>query len=484
MSKIVQKFTSSIVWNILDKLVNQIGFLFVSFYIARIIGPEAVGTTGLLMIFILLSESIVFGFSQALIHKSDELTEDDSSTVFYITLMWSTFFYSLLFVLSPYIAIFYSKPELTLVARVLFLVILINSLMVVFRAKLIIKLDFRSQAIVATCASIISAAVAIYLVNKDYSYWSIVWMILTKQFIVLFGLFFYSHWFPLWSFSFQSFLSLFKFGSYLMLASITSTFVNNLSLLLIGRYFNITQVGYYSQANNMSSQVSSLLASVLQGVTYPLMTSVKNDREQLEEIYKQLLSITVFLSLPILIGIAAVSHEIILLFLGNKWISVEPLLMALCFARAITPINGVNMNILNVLGRSDLFFKLDLIKVPISLIAICISIPFGVDVLAYSMIATSFIAFFINTYYPSKLFQLGAIQQIKLISNYVVSAMLMFFVVYNIDPFTNNLLLLLVLKILSGMVVYVLSLLILRDSLLLSYLKIIVSKCNVYEKVK
>ncbi|WP_077928388.1 lipopolysaccharide biosynthesis protein [Wohlfahrtiimonas populi] len=465
-----QKLLRSMSWSLLDKLINQVGFMFVSLYIARIIGPASYGMIGLLTIFVTLSECILSGFSQALVQKSYEVTEDDCSTAFYINLIWACLFYIILYCSAPYIAQFYKLPELTFVARVLFLVVFVNSLMVVFRAKLIINLDFKGQAFAATFASILSAILAIYLVNSGYGYWAIVAIILSKQIIILIFLFFYTKWYPSWRFSKRSFISLFQFGSYLMFAGIIATIMNNLSIMLIGRFFNVTQVGYFAQANNMSSQLSELIGSTLQGVTYPLMASVKKERERLIFIYKKLISLASFISFPLLVGLAAIADEVILLLLGKEWQSVAPLLTALCLSMVATPISGVNMNILKAIGRSDLFLKIDLIKIPMILIAIIGSIPFGINVLAYTMIFTSIIAFFINTYYPNKLFDFGAVKQLKVVKNYIIGALIMFLVLKLIAISINYLILLILFKVLIGAIVYMLFLWVVKDKLFIECL--------------
>jgi O-antigen/teichoic acid export membrane protein len=147
------------------------------------------------------------------------------------------------------------------------------------------------------------------------------------------------------------------------------------------------------------------------GVTYPVLTSVKDENERLKNIYNQLISITLLASMPIVIGFAAVSEEFVLLFLGEDWEAAIPILTALCFARAITPLSAINMNILNAIGRSDLFLKVDLIKLPITLLGLFLGLPYGVQGVAFAMVCTSCIAFFINAYFPGKIFGFGAFYQ-------------------------------------------------------------------------
>ena len=73
----------------------------------------------------------------------------------------------------------------------------------------------------------------------------------------------------------------------------------------------------------------------------------------------------------------------------------------------------INMNLLNAIGRSDLFMKIDLSKIPLILIILAITIPISVKAIVIGSLIDTFICFFINTYYPGKLFGYGAWEQIK-----------------------------------------------------------------------
>lgn len=460
---------SGFIWSVSDRLFNQIGYLATTIFIARLIGPESFGLVGMLTIFMLLAESVVSnGFSQALIQRSQQLTEDDASTIFYVNLGWGGAMYLLLFFCAPQIANFYNRPELVEISRVLFIIVLINSLSVVSRAKLTINLNFKSLAISNTFATLLSCIIGIYLSIQGYNYWAFVIMLVSKSIFYSLGLWFFCRWLPKLVFSLESFKSLFWFGSNLMLAGIVATFVNNLYIAVIGRYFHATQVGYFTQATTLSNSVSSFVTSTLQGVTYPIMTSIKEDRSRLVNIYTQLLSVTIFFSLPFMVGFAAIAPEFITLFLGDEWLPVIPVLVTLCFASAITPISSVNMNILNAIGRSDLFLKIDLFKLPLALGALFIALPYGINGLAWAMVCTSFLAFFIDAYYPGKLFNFGSLTQIMVSYKYILACMIMFAIVKSIN--LENAILELIIKIIFGIVTYFISLLALKDKFLLSQL--------------
>ncbi len=474
-----QKALTGFIWSASDKLINQLGYLAVTVFIARLIGPESFGLIGMLTVFMLLAESVVnSGFSQALIQKSKAMTEEDASTIFYVNLFLGVCMYVLLYFSAPAIAAFYKQPVLIDIARILFIVILVNALSVVVRAKLTIDIDFKSQAIAGTIAVILSSTIGLYLALNDYGIWSLVWLILSKAFFLNIGLWLFCHWHPKLLFSTQSFIQLFKFGSNLMLAGIGATLLNNFYIALIGRYFNPASVGYYTQATNLSNFLSTFISSTLQGVTYPIMTSIKEDRTRLLEVYKQLISITMLVSLPMLVGFAAVADTTVLLFLGEEWLPTVPVLIALCLARAMTPISAINMNILNAIGRSDLFLKVDLSKYPMVIAGFFIGINYGIEGVAWAMFTTTFLSFFVNAYFPGKFFGFGGWSQLKAAVKYIVAAAIMYVAVSWLE-LEVVLWLELIAKILLGLLLYPLLLVIMRDQFVMQYVNLLISKVRV-----
>lgn len=469
------KALSGLIWSASDKLITQFGYFAVTLYIAKQIGPEAFGLIGMLTIFMLLTESVISnGFSQALVQRSQQLTEADASTVFYINLVWGVFIYAVLFVTAPLIAQFYQKPELVDIARWLFLIVIINSLTVVVRAKLTIKVDFKSQAISGLFATLLSAPIAIHLAQQGYSYWSFVWLLLIKAVVLNISLWCLSRWYPQSIFSKDSFYRLFKFGSNLMLAGFISTLVNNLYVALIGRYFSAASVGYFTQATNVTNFLSQFISSTLQGVTYPILTSVKEDRERLINIYKQLITVTMLVSLPAFVGFCAVAEEFVLLFLGEPWLPAVPVIQVLCIARMIIPISVINMNILNAVGRSDLFLKIDLSKLPMTLAVLYLTIPYGALGVAWGILVTSLVSFFINAYYPGKLFSFGGFEQFKIMYKYLISSVIMYVLLLMVS--FDNMLLSMFMKIFLGIIIYFLLLILMKDVFFINVFRTLIGK--------
>lgn len=415
------KAIKGVIWNAVETFSLQGGQFFIGIVLARLLAPSDYGLVGMLAIFIAISQTFIdSGMGHALIQKKGR-SANDYSTVFVFNLIVSTLFYLLLFLLAPLIADFYKTPQLVLLTRVLTINIVINSLALVQNTKLIIDLDFRTKAKVSTISVLLGGSIAIILAYKGFGVWALVVQALSKAAITMIMLWYFSKWKPSLRFSKSSFRRLFNFGSRILLVNVISTIFNNIYFVVIGKAFSSKELGYYTQAMNIADVTSGSISSILQKVTFPILTSLQDDRERMISVYKRLIGMTAFFVFPAMTLLALLSESFVLFFLTEKWASTIVLLQWLCFARIIRPISALNMNILNAIGRSDLFLKVDLAKIPIAIIALVITVPLGIKAIVIGHAITSFLAFFINAYLPGKHFGYGAVSQIKDMAKTIVS---------------------------------------------------------------
>jgi len=472
-----QKAMNGVAWSLFDKVMNQVGLFLLLIYLSRVLSPSDFGLIAMLAIFLAIVQSLIdSGFSQALIQKSTKVTDVDLSTVFYVNLIVSIVVYCLLYVSAPAIASFYDQSELIDLSRVLFVVVIINAIALVPRTKLLIAIDFKSQGLINSAAVIVSAIVAVQMVDDGLGYWALVGMNLARSLINLILLIIFSKWYPKWQFSIKSFKTLFSFGSKLLVAGVIATTVQNLYSILIGRYFNAIQVGYFQQGFKYTDILSSTLSSVIQGVTYPVMSSIQEDKKYLIQLYIKVMGVVALVTFPVFVGFAAISKEFVLIFLGDKWAPIIPILIILSFARLITPMSSLNLNILNVRGRSDLFLKTDLSKLPMTIGALFIAIPYGILGVAIAQLTTTFISFFINTYYPGKLFGFGAKEQLKQIFPIALASFIMYLSIMFIT--FDNLVIQMLAKIIVGGSVYVALCWIFKVSAFMNASNIVFSRLN------
>ena len=313
--------------------------------------PEDFGLIGMLSIFIAISQTFIdSGMGSGLIQKQDR-SDDDFSTVFIFNLGVSLFFYGILFFSAPLIADFYNMPQLVSLTRVLSLNIIINSLAIVQRTKLTIDLDFKTIAEVNVIAVFVGGALAIYFAYTGWGVWALVFqnLIITIVSVVMFWLL--SKWKPSLIFSKKSFKALFGFGSKLLISGLYATSLNEVYNIVIGRVYSATDLGYYSRSKQITNSAAGTVTSVLQQVTYPILASLQKDKQKLVSVYSRIIRMTSFFVFPTMTLLALLADPLITLLLTDKWAPAIVLLQWLCFARIVTPISAVNMNILNAIGQ-------------------------------------------------------------------------------------------------------------------------------------
>jgi O-antigen/teichoic acid export membrane protein len=443
-----------VIWSSVERFsVQGVQFL-VMLIIARILDPKDFGLVGMLTVFIAVAQTLIdSGFSQALIRKMDR-TDMDNSTVFYFNIVVSLFLYLLLCLIAPWVAGFYNEPQLCLLMRVLCLIVVINSFALVQRAIYTATLNFRTQAKASFIAAFVSGGFGIYLALNGYGVWTLVFQQLTNAIIVTALMWFYSSWHPKMLYSWNSFRELFTFGSKLLVSALLNTVYNNVYILVIGKLFTADILGQYTQADRFTKLPSSNLSEVLHRVSYPVLCSIQDEDERLKRDYRMFLSLSAFIIFPMMCGLAGVAYPLVELLIGEKWHFAATLIIPICFSLMWYPVHGLNLNILQVKGRSDLFLRLEIIKKIVGVIVLCISVPFGLLVMCYSGIMTTIICLVINTYYTNKLIRVGFLMQMKDLAGVLVASLLMFVLVFSCTQLIDSKVLQIIMGVTIGVIFY------------------------------
>lgn len=471
-----ERAVSGMIWSIVERFLVQGVQFGISIVLARIISPSDFGLIGMVAVFIVLSDIIInSGFTQALIQKKDR-TQTDYSTVFYFNLFISVVLYAIIYAIAPYVADFYSAPPLVHIIRVLGISIIIKSLCLVQTTKLAIDLNFKLRTKINFLSVIISGSIALYLAYHGYGAMALVYQTLINSVCVTIFMALLLRWRPNFEFSFDSLNRLFGFGSKLLLASFVRTIVDNCYAILIGRFFSSKEVGYYTQGRNIPDLISVNLFNILQGVLFPILSSTQDDTARLIRIYKKSLDMTAFIVMPAMVGFTFLAEPFVHFFLTDKWLPAVVVIQWICLSRMIIPISALNCSLINAVGRSDTYLKVDLSKLPITVGALLITAPFGLTAVVVGNFLVSLICFFINAYYPGKWYGHGAWQQIKSMLPMMVATLLMSAALWFIR--VDNGIYEILVKVIVGAIVYYLASMLLKIESCYEVNRIILSKIN------
>lgn len=405
------KTKKGLAWSMIERFATQgVQFLF-GIILARLLSPDDYGIIAMPLVFLAIAQCIIdSGFSTALIRKP-ELTEDDLSTAFYFNIGIGILCYAVLFFSSPLIADFYHTPILSSLLKVTALAVLFNPLCAVQQAILTRKIDFKTQAIVSLSGAVVSGIVGLYMAYNGFGVWSLVFQQVGGYVMRTILLWILGKWKPKRKWSWESFHYLWGFGSKMLGSGLLDTIYNNIYPIVIGKYFSANDLGNFTRAQQFANLPSSNVTGVLQRVTFPVLSSIQNEDERLERNYRKILKLSAFLVFPLMLLLSAVSTPLIRILLTDKWAGCIILLQILCFALMWYPIHSINLNLLQVKGRSDLFFQLEVIKKILGVIIMCITIPNGIIWMVGGGIVGSIFSLFINTYYTGKLINVGFCKQ-------------------------------------------------------------------------
>lgn len=397
-----QQSMNGAIWTLIDMFINKGAYFLTTIILAGIIGPEKFGLIGMITLFVTIGNTLIdSGMSTSLL-RTKEITNQDYSTVFITNVLISIIVYAIIFFIAPLIAVFYHQPILVIVIRVYCIGFLINSLRSIHNVKLIRELQFKRLTILSLPGNILSVIISIYLGKIGYGVWSIVGLFLINQVVSTIVFWIFIKWVPIWKFNLINFKHHFNFGYKLVLSAQLNTIFENINNILIGKYYDVKFLGYYDRAYTLNNYPVSVLSGIIMKVSLPALTIIKDEKERLQNAYKIIMQIAFFIS-AVSLGLAAIlASPIIKILLGKEWLYTIPIFQILAISFVFYPLHSLNINILSLFGRSDLFLKLEIIKKITVVILIIIGFKFGIYGLVWSNVIGSVLALIINTYYSGQ----------------------------------------------------------------------------------
>lgn len=400
---LVYKSFSGAIWSLIDIMFNKAIFFIATLILARIIGPTEFGLLGLIMIFVAIGNTFIdSGFSVSLV-RTIKPDNSDYSTVFYISVFLSIMAYLFTFILAPFVADFYNQQILKSLIRLFCLSFIVNAFRIIPQVLLVKEMNFKKITILNIPGNVIGLFLGVWMATNGYKIWSIVGLHLSTQIVTSFMFWIFNSWRPALSFSISKMRYHLNFGYKLMLSAQLNTIFDNIYNVLIGKYYSIQTLGYYERAYSLNNYPVSVIAGIINKVSLPLFSNIYEDRHRMLSVYRKILVLSFYISTPLMMAAIVLAEPMFILILGELWLPAVPFFQILCISSILYPIHALNINILSVHGRSDLFLKLEVIKKFMVLLLVFISIGFGIYGLVWSSVIASVVALFINTYYSGSI---------------------------------------------------------------------------------
>lgn len=417
-------------WSAADALLGHGVTFIVGIVLARLLSPEEYGLVGIVTIFTTILLSMVdCGFSNSLIRKKN-VSDDDYCTLFFFNLGLSLLMYLFLFLGAPWIACFFERPQLVALVRVMGILLILQAMSIIQVTVLTKCIDFKTKTKASFISAIISGVVGIAMAYKNFGVWSLVGQQLTRQLIYTSCLWKYNKWWPKLRFSFDSLRYMWGFGWRLLASSLVDTIWKELKKVVVSKYYSPSTLGQYSRSNEYANLFSSNLTTIIQRVSYPALSQLQGDKNRMVNGYRRIIKTSMFISTVCMFAIGAMSEPLIYCLIGPKWHMAATFLPFICIYRSMYPLQAINLNMLKVQGRTDIYLYLEIIKKTILLIPLFIGAFIGIYWMLVASIGTSIISFFLNSHYTGKNLGYSSIRQLKDVAPSYSVAVLVAAVIY------------------------------------------------------
>ena len=436
-----QQTKKGLYWSFFNQFSNYGMQFCVGIVMARLLSPSDYGITALPGVF--LAIAAVFqdsGMAGALIRKP-EIEEKDYSTLFLYSIGMGILMYAALFFASPYIASYFETPVLIPLVRVTALTFLWGPITTVQYVFLKRKLDFKTPTKISIATKIFSAIVGITMAYMGYGLWALVISGVLSGFLNLILIVWAVRWYPRTGWSNESFKYLWGYGNKMLASSLLETAYSNITPLFVAKYYSPADLGVYNRARNYAIMPSQNVTGVIQNVTFPVLSKMQDDDESLARNYRRMLKTTAFVVFPLMMILAGLARPLIITMITAKWEACIILLQLLCFSLMWYPIHSINLNLLQVKGRTDLFFRLEVIKKIIGLSILVVTLPLGLVVFCIGGIISSLVCLAVNTYYTGKLINVGYLKQMRDLFPTLLLSLVLFGVILALNQFISSYLL-------------------------------------------
>lgn len=380
-----QKVIEGLIWTYAERVLAQLISLVVTIILARLIDPEEYGVIAIVTVFIVIADTFaVNGLGNALIQKK-EADHLDFSTVFYFNIGFSMLLYVILFLASIPIAMFYDKPILAPVLRVMSLRIPIAAINSVQQAYVSRRMEFKKFFYATLAGTLISAVLGIMMAYMGFGIWALVTQYMSNTIIDTIVLWFVVKWRPGKEFSWKRMRELYSYGWKVLVTSLLISIYGNIQDLIIGKKFSSSDLAYSNKGRQFPSLVSTNINTSLSKVLFPAISEVQDDMARVKLLTRKAISVGIYILSPILIGLAVVSHTFVKILLTDKWLPCVPYLQIMCVVFLLQPIQTASIQAMKALGESGIYLRLEIIKKIGNIVILLVSIFCFNSVLAIVM---------------------------------------------------------------------------------------------------
>ncbi|MFH2138515.1 MAG: lipopolysaccharide biosynthesis protein [Candidatus Omnitrophota bacterium] len=385
-------------WAFLERLLPQMIMLFITPFLARILSPKEFGIFALACVCVgFLDLFSDYGFGSAIIQKKN-LQEVDKKTAFLFSCVVGTILFVGMFFLAKPLALFLHEPQLSLLLKVIAISFLLSPFIGIHNALLQRHMQFRSLTKAKVSGVFVYGVVALVMALMGFGVWALVCAFLAEHVVRVGVLSYYSRWHYCFGYSKESIKHFFNYGIYLFLFRICNYLSMQLDKIIIGRSIGVNMLGYYSMADNVSKKIFTFMGIPLGKVLFPAFSTIHENNQRMKNIIVEVYKHISYIVLPLSFGLFCIAHEVVLLFLGPKWVQSVIFIRILSVSGGCMVLGGLVGSVFLATARTEIHFKLGLFNSIVRIVAVIIGACWGAIGMAVGLVIIQIGMMFWNPY--------------------------------------------------------------------------------------
>lgn len=412
------QIVNGLAWSLFGKLVTQIFAWFSTFLVVRLLSPDDYGVMAVLMVFFSFITIIANdGLVRALVCY-ESMGEHGRRIIFSLSILLNLTMSLLMVVLSPFLSEWYKNQDLMYCIWGLAAVTPLSSLGVVPQAHLQQGLRFKEKAVVESVSGLFSALVALVMAYLGAGVWALVLATIAMILTRVAGMCYVAKVSFSFTRDFTGGRNLLAYAWHTQLGNVVWFLYTRADAILIGKLLGMEKVGVYSVASDIASLPMSKVNAVLGEVSFAVFSK---EREQARAYLKKAMRMMSVITFPVFYGIAAISHEVVQLILGEQWTDAAPIIAILCLIMPFRMLSSVMHNFASGLGEAKFCLHNGVVVAVIMIVSVTIGAVQGVIETAWGWVVGFSIAYIWQIYRYSSHLSVQWKDQLEFISPALIS---------------------------------------------------------------
>ena len=307
----------------------------------------------------------------------------------------------LVFASAPLLAGFFDEDILTPIVRWMSVGVLLISLRMIPQALLEKEMMFGRRVIPDISAGLTRMVIAVSLAFAGFGVWSLVIAWIAEKFVSFFVTILVSPtlaWLKRQPWDRGIARGLWRFGWTQMRTGMVRYAYNNGDGLIVAKFLGTTSLGFYTQSQSLSNLPVRNISQAVNSVLFPAYAKIRDDKNRLSNAFLSCFQFVAAVTIPISMGLFILAPELVIFLIGEKWYDSIVILQVFSLMAFLRPLSGSTSPLFLSLQKPHYNLRTAMIQGVTMFLLIALFIRWGAAGVAAAVVSAFALGFLYNIY--------------------------------------------------------------------------------------